>query len=108
LRDRRAGAGIKNGLTYKAARNKPLRHWQTRLNMGVAAIRAAVEPADRCSRRGDDAEQQERAAVNGRGDVAGPWRSGVGHVSTPSFDILAHSAGFEPATSASGGQRSIH
>ena len=43
LRDRLADAGIADGLMYKAARNKPLKPWQTWFNKAVAAIRAAVE-----------------------------------------------------------------
>src|SRR5512144_1123469 len=43
LRDRLADAGINDGLMYKAARNKPLKPWQTWFNKAVAAIRAAVE-----------------------------------------------------------------
>ena len=43
LRDRLADAGINDGLMYKAARNKPLKPWQSWFNKAVAAIRAAVE-----------------------------------------------------------------
>ena len=43
LRDRLADADITDGLMYKAARNKPLKPWQSWFNKAVAAIRAAVE-----------------------------------------------------------------
>ena len=43
LRDRLADAGIADGLMYQAARNKPLKPWQSWFNKAVAAIRAAVE-----------------------------------------------------------------
>ena len=43
MRDRLADAGINDGLMYKAARNKPLKPWQSWFNKAVAAIRAAVE-----------------------------------------------------------------
>jgi hypothetical protein len=36
-------AGITDGLMYKAARNTPLKPWQTWFNKVVAAIRCAVE-----------------------------------------------------------------
>jgi IS5 family transposase len=43
LRDRLAEAGITDGLMYKAARNTPLKPWQSWFNKAVAVIRAAVE-----------------------------------------------------------------
>src|SRR5512144_3004907 len=43
LRARLAEAGINDGLMYRAARNKPLKPWQSWFNKAVAAIRAAVE-----------------------------------------------------------------
>lgn len=42
-RRRLADAGIASGLMYKAARNKPLKNWQTWFNKAVTGIRAAVE-----------------------------------------------------------------
>lgn len=43
LRQRLAAAGIKSGLMYKAARNRPLKNWQKWFNKAVAPIRAGVE-----------------------------------------------------------------
>jgi transposase, IS5 family len=43
LRDQLAAAGIDDRVMYRAARNKPLKPWQTWFNKAVAGIRAAVE-----------------------------------------------------------------
>src|SRR5512135_334996 len=52
LRDRLAEAGINDGLMYKAARNKPLKSWQSWFNKAVAVIRAAVERRFAIMKRG--------------------------------------------------------
>jgi IS5 family transposase len=43
LRGQLAAAGIDDRLMYRAARNKPLKPWQTWFNKAVTGIRAAVE-----------------------------------------------------------------
>lgn len=43
LRGKLAEAGIDDRVMYRAARNKPLKPWQTWFNKAVAAIRCAVE-----------------------------------------------------------------
>jgi IS5 family transposase len=43
LRDKLAEAGIEDRLMYRAARNKPLKSWQSWFNKAVAGIRAGVE-----------------------------------------------------------------
>ena len=45
-------AGISDGLMYKAARNKPLKPWQSWFNKAIAAIRAAVERRFAIMKRG--------------------------------------------------------
>jgi IS5 family transposase len=43
FRDELAKDGVKDGLMYRAARNKPLKNWQTWFNKAVSPIRAGVE-----------------------------------------------------------------
>ena len=52
LRDRLAEVGINDGLMYKAARNTPLKPWQSWFNKVVAVIRAAVERRFAIMKRG--------------------------------------------------------
>jgi transposase, IS5 family len=43
LREELAERGIKDGLMYKAARNRPLKNWQVWFNKAVSPIRSGVE-----------------------------------------------------------------